>query len=225
MKKRLNIYCTALIIAIAIGTVVTSFQGIMLCINTVTQGFEAGMQDARSGKPQIQIENIRPKYALEMFPKNFLTPNDSIYDSRSQRYVTIIPCMAVICDGEVDSPLALNGGITSALSYAMIGCIVVLIVFFIKMIININKGHIFDGTVEQHLKILGITMFIDFILEMMSTTLMYISMTGTYDFRDYTTLFPSDNKIYLLYFAIGTFVIREIFKIAREMKEEQELTI
>lgn len=225
MKKRLNIYCIMLITAIAVGTVIASCQGIMICINTFTQAFEAGMQDAQSGTERVQIEKIRPKYALEMFPKNFLTQNDSIYDSRSQRYVTIIPCQAVICDEQVDSPLTSNGGIIGALGYGMVGCFFVFIILFIKMIININKGRIFDGTVENHLKILGITIFIDFILEVMSTTLMYISVVSTYDFRDYIALFPSDNKMYLLYFAIGAFVIREIFKIAREMKEEQELTI
>jgi hypothetical protein len=105
---------------------------------------------------------------------------------------------------------------------------VFLIIFwiaFIKLIIAVNKGRIFEKSMETQLAWGGWAVFGMYVLGWVTQLTNHIMNVQAFEFADYNQMIMQYPDTALLYSAFGMLLMGQIFKIGRQMKEEQELTI
>lgn len=117
-----------------------------------------------------------------------------------------------------------NVGIT----VAFILYIVVIVYFwinFLRIIICVNKGLIFDRIIEHRLMKGGWTLLVAYALEWGIAFMFYLYHHSMIQLEGYEIDIPNTPDNIMLYVAIGLMLIAQIFSLGRQMKEEQELTI
>lgn len=95
-------------------------------------------------------------------------------------------------------------------------CFISFIVFFVKLFNLARRGDVFNKKVSSYTKYIGILWCGVVATQQIFNLLFYPSWK-------IQSLF--DNMSHALIFVAGLFIISEIFRIARVMKEEQDLTI
>ena len=103
--------------------------------------------------------------------------------------------------------------------------IIIFWVAFIKLIIAVNKGRIFEKSMETQLAWGGWSVFGMYVLGWVTELTNHILNMQTFEFADYNHMIIQFPDTALLYSAFGMLLMGQIFKIGRQMKEEQELTI
>ena len=108
------------------------------------------------------------------------------------------------------------------LSFALI---IVFLVAFIKLVISVNKGRIFEKSMETQLAWGGWAVLGMYLLNWVGTLYNYVLNVQEFEFEAYRLEILQMPDIALLYSGLGMLLMGQIFKIGRNMKEEQELTI
>ncbi len=228
MKKRFNIYCGLLIATIVFGISINMFEtGYWMY-----QGGKAGIELARTARKTGQKHNptwglqlISRMTPVEMMPKSeyliTLDVGDSIVNLKTGEKMPIATMMGMVMPENGSNRMkVLQSG-----SY--LGCvfIIIFLVAFIKLVISVNKGRIFEKSTETQLAWGGWSVFAMYVLGWVSTLYNYILNVQEFEFEAYDLSIIQKPDIALLYSAFGMLLFGQIFKIGRKMKEEQELTI
>ena len=108
-----------------------------------------------------------------------------------------------------------------------LGCvfIIVFLVAFIKLVIAVTKGRIFEKSMETQLAWGGWSVLAMYVLGWVSALFNYCHNIQEFEFEAYNFCIVQKPDIALLYSAFGMLLMGQIFKIGRHMKEEQDLTI
>ena len=103
--------------------------------------------------------------------------------------------------------------------------IIIFWISFIKLIIGVNKGRIFEQRTESLLAWGGWSVFAMYILNWTEVLVNHFTNVAEFEFSEYNMIILNMPDTALLYSAFGMLLMGQIFRIGREMKEEQELTI
>ncbi len=112
-----------------------------------------------------------------------------------------------------------------ALGFLSLAVCVLFLVFLVDIILSVNRNRIFDKRLEQRLAWCGWLLIIHYAESWAVTILNYMQNTALYEFEEYIVSIIEYPHTSLLLAGIGMLIIGQIFKIARQLKEEQELTI
>lgn len=139
----------------------------------------------------------------------------------------------ILTDSDWDIPIKINGVVSSSFDsvYSKIGLIVSVLSYFLfvyaiyllkKTVTLFIKGKIFDNKVISNLSSIG-KIFI--IVTLIINTVEFIFKVATT--QKATLMINSGFDSFLFVISIGLFfiIISEVFKIAKNMKDENELTI
>lgn len=225
MKKKFNIYCGLLIAAIVFGIGITMFQNGYLVVQGGIQGFEQAKHERETGKnhdPLRAYKAVRHLTTVEMMPQigTFLEAPDSITNLKTGKKVPILTCV-----GLVQSKDNYRSNVNTFLSNLSLIFIIIFWISFIKLIIGVNKGRIFEQRTESLLAWGGWSVFAMYILNWTEVLVNHFTNVAEFEFSEYNMIILNMPDTALLYSAFGMLLMGQIFRIGREMKEEQELTI
>lgn len=216
MKTRLNIICILIFVAI-IGSLVNLFGSLG---GSLGDSAREGFEDA------LKADETNSRRSVTLFVKSegsILYP-DSVYNKATEEYLPIrySTIDAMVRNDQVNHASSAVAGIMAlVVAIAMI----VVVVYFIKLVYAINKSVIFEWKNVVKLRIIGISMLIAFAGVAIYGYLSYVRVIANIDLQHYIVEYPSFLNFFLLIAGLGLLLIAEIFAIGLRLKEEQELTI
>ena len=228
MKKKFNLYCGLLIAAIVFGIGLTMFETGYRMYQSGKKGWEPAEKDHMTGvkrDPSWGINLMNRLTPVEMMPKGELligmNVNDSIVNLKTGEKMPMMTVQALVLPENGQNRMRVMQGIS------LIGgfLIIVFLVAFIKLVIAVNKGHLFEKSMETQLAWGGWSVLTMYVLGWVSTLYNYFCNVELFDFEAYDITILQTPDLTLLYSAFGMLLVGQIFKIGRTMKEEQELTI
>lgn len=228
MKKKFNLYCGLLIAAIVFSIGVEMFQTCFHMVQGGQAGWEAARKEQMMGKRKDPMETVRMMYKMapvEMLPKaetyaNFST-GDSIVNLKTGEKMPIMITGGLVVPENGSNRM----GVMQAVSYVSFAFLIVFMVAFIKLVLSVNKGHIFEQSMETQLAWGGWAVLAMYILQWIGALYNYVMNVYEFDFETYNIELVQMPNFALLYSAFGMLLMGQIFKIGRQMREEQELTI
>ena len=224
MKKRFNLYCGLLIAAIVFGIGLTMIQTGYYMYSGGKAGWELAKNDHMNGvqrDPMWALKMVNEMAPVEMMRKNPLEIPDSIVNEKTGEKMPLMTVVGVVWSKDAGNRMQILQGI-GYLSWVFL---VIFWIAFIKLIIAVNKGRIFEKSMETQLAWGGWSVFGRYVLGWATQLTNYILNVQTFEFADYNQMIMQYPDTALLYSAFGMLLMGQIFKIGRQMKEEQELTI
>ena len=224
MKKRFNLYCGLLIAAIVFGIGLTMIQTGYYMYSGGKAGWELAKNDHMNGvqrDPMWALKMVNEMAPVEMMRKNPLEIPDSIVNEKTGEKMPLMTVVGVVWSKDAGNRMQILQGI-GYLSWVFL---VIFWIAFIKLIIAVNKGRIFEKSMETQLAWGGWSVFGMYVLGWATQLTNYILNVQTFEFADYNQMIMQYPDTALLYSAFGMLLMGQIFKIGRQMKEEQELTI
>lgn len=215
-KKRFNILCIILLCSILFGTAISLSQGV--------RGFIDGFTAACNTPPH----EVKDLSNLELLPKKgWATPTTTLKNTQNGDTIAVsmVRIIAQTKPDQASSPLGIFSISLSLLSLFLIATCIYFWIVFIKLILCVNKGRVFDRSVEKKLIRGGMSLLAIYLLEWIFTFIVYAHNLHAFEFEDYIVTLRDIPDHSLLYTSIGLMLVAQIFSIGRELKEEQELTI
>ena len=228
MKQRFNLYGGLLIAAIVFSIGLSTFETVYY----MYQGGKAGIETARNERkagvqnsPLKNIERIRRMTPVEMMPKmSYLmetAPADSIVNMKTGEKMPMMTVAGILMPEKSSNRMMVLQA-TGSLETLFI---IIFLVAFIKLVIAVNKGRIFEKRTETLLSWGGWSVLGIYVLDWVNTLYNYLMNVHEFEFELYDLRIMQKPDVALLYAAFGMLLVGQIFKIGRQMKEEQELTI
>ena len=174
------------------------------------------------------MEGVRRIYKMapvEMMPKGEylmgLNSGDSIVNLKTGEKMPMMTVMGIVMPENGINRM----GVLQGISYLNTALVIVFFVAFIKLVISVNKGRIFEKSTEIQLAWGGWSVFAMYLTGWVVELYNYFVNVQEFEFEAYDLTIIQMPDIALLYSAFGMLLFGQIFKIGRKMKEEQELTI
>ena len=224
MKKKFNLYCGLLIAAIVFGIGLTMFQSGYQMYYGGKKGWELAKNDHANGvqrDPMWALKMVNEMAPVEMMRKNPLEIPDSIVNEKTGEKMPLMTVVGVVWSKDAGNRMYILSGI-GQINWVFI---IIFWVAFIKLIIAVNKGRIFEKSMETQLAWGGWAVFGMYVLAWVTQLTNHILNVQTFEFAEYDQMIIQYPDTALLYSAFGMLLMGQIFKIGRQMKEEQELTI
>ena len=224
MKKKFNLYCGLLIAAIVFGIGLTMVQTGYQMYSGGKAGWELAKNDHANGvqrDPMWAFKMVNEMAPVEMMRKNPLEIPDSIVNEKTGEKMPLMTVVGVVWSKDAGNRMMIIQGI----GYFNWIFLIIFWIAFIKLIIAVNKGRIFEKSMETQLAWGGWAVFGMYALGWVTTLTNHIMNVQAFEFADYNQMIMQYPDTALLYSAFGMLLMGQIFKIGRQMKEEQELPI
>ena len=224
MKKKFNLYCGLLIAAIVFGIGLTMVQTGYQMYTGGKAGWELAKSDNEKGvkrDPLWGMKMVNEMVPVEMMRKNPLEITDSIVNEKTGEKMPLMTVVGVVWSKDAGNRMKILQGI----GYFSWVFLIIFWIAFIKLIIAVNKGKIFEKSMETQLAWGGWSVFGMYVLGWVTQLTNHFLNVQTFEFADYNHMITQFPDSALLYSAFGMLLMGQIFKIGRQMKEEQELTI
>ena len=228
MKKKFNIYCTIILVAIALSVIVPFANTVYFASRGILPVMEEVVDDVKKGVPENEIKmdlpeeintiTLVPKYYNQVF-------NDSILNKKSGKFERIQAYDVAIGGDHIaenTDKYTIPGEVCSTISEVLK---LIAFILFIKIILAVNKGKLFEKRTEGLLKKCGWIYISSFLLQWIYTGCMYLYLNSIYDFELYSVDIVEYPETITLIVGVSMLIIQQIMIMGRNMKEEQELTI
>ena len=223
MKRKFNIYCILLLVAIAFGfclNIYNNADDLALGCRDGWHSAEAqeSFNEGKTNMKQITYIKLKAKNDnkfLTVVKNNVTGQMDSIQVGRVR--------IATSAGNDGETLLSLIIGMFT-FPIALCSAIGFWIVF-IKTILAVNKGKAFDKKTDFKIKLMGIFSLGAYISEWGLAYGEYLENSKMFKISGYDVCFSNYPSCCLLYIGIGMLIISQLLTIGRKMKEEQELTI
>ena len=228
MKKKFNLYCGLLIVAIVFGVGLHMFKMGYQMYQGGKAGYNMAKKEKQMGVDRDPMEVVGKIYKMapvEMMPKGEylmgLNSGDSIVNLKTGEKMPMMTVMGIVMPENGINRM----GVLQGISYLNTALVIVFFVAFIKLVISVNKGRIFEKSTETQLAWGGWSVFAMYLMGWVAQLYNYFVNVQEFEFEAYDLTIMQMPDIALLYSAFGMLLFGQIFKIGRKMKEEQELTI
>ena len=217
MKKKFNLYCGLLIAAIVFGIGLTMVQTGYQMYTGGKAGWELAKKEQANGvkrDPFWGMKMINEMAPVQMMRKNPLEITDSIVNEKTGEKMGFMPVVAVVWSKDAGNRMQMIQTIGD-FNWVFI---IIFWIAFIKLIIAVNKGKIFEKSMETQLAWGGWSVFGMYVLGWVSELTNHILNMQTFEFADYNHMIIQFPDTALLYSAFGMLLMGQIFKIGRQMK-------
>lgn len=220
MKRKFNLYCVLMLIAIVGGLTLDLVTGMDMAVDAFMDGWNSvpNCDEQQSDQPTMisyaalrAVDNGHYGYAIPNRKTNRMEPMQ----------LTGIKFKTAQKD-PLNSWTNLSIGVCS---WIFVIAIVMFWFHFIKLILAVNRGMAFDRPVERRLRFIGWLLIVMYAAEWGMELLFYRANGGMIDVPGYEVVMDDHPSLMLLLTGIGMLLVSQIFAIGRRMKEEQELTI
>lgn len=214
MKKRLNILC---VLVILILLVTVSIHGYYSGV-----GAKLGFESAQKMHEKERKNLSANMHAIGLIPTsdNFLS--DSIYNEKTGEYIPVSFTQAIVGIDAGFRPLQF---ISALLVFSAMGALVVVLVFFFKFVIAVNRSEIFVWINVTRLRWIGGLLILVFVSNLLPVIEANLYVNHLLKLKGYSVYFSEMVSVTSLLLGVLAYIIAEVFAIGIKMKEEQELTI
>lgn len=217
MKRKLNILCAIVLLALSYSVIETTYY--------IGMGMSAGIKSAltKETNPE-EMEKISNMKVIHLLPEDLIGNIflDSIYNEKSDEYVPVSYTQAF---ASIDTQPSLLLTIGSRLvGIADLVTIIWAVVLFIRLIVAINRSIIFNWKNVRRLRCLGILLIINFSCTLFTTILDFHNIKEVFAISGYSLVLDDVHTMSLV-LGLSALIVAEIFSISLKMKEEQDLTI
>ena len=154
MKKKFNLYCGLLIVAIVFGVGLNMFKMGYQMYQGGKAGYNMAKKERQMGVNRDPMEGVRRIYKMapvEMMPKGEylmgLNSGDSIVNLKTGEKMPMMTVMGIVMPENGINRM----GVLQGISYLNTALVIVFFVAFIKLVISVNKGRIFEKSTEIQL--------------------------------------------------------------------------
>ncbi len=223
MKRKFNIYCILLLVAIAFGFCLNIYHN----ADDLALGFRDGWHSAEAQESFDEGKNNMKQISyIKLKAKNdnkFLT---AVKNNVTGQMDSIQVGRVRIATSAGNNGKTLPSIVIELFSAPLFLCCAIgFWVVFLKIILAVNKGKAFDKKTDWKIKLMGIFSIGLYISEWGITYVDYLESSKMFKISGYDISFNNYPSCYLLYLGIGMLILSQLLSIGRKMKEEQELTI
>lgn len=216
MKKKFNLLCVVMLLALVF---VAAAPVVGLLASGYTMGFNRDEMKQTQVKGSTTSVGVLPKGTPIKF-------THEIVNEKNGQVEKMQIVQAIV--NSTEEPLAQHAAFNIALPVLGVltaGVLIAILVIFVKIILAVNRSLIFDQRMERRLAWCGALMIAEYAIEWLITYSNYLHCKSMFEFADYiiTIIKYPDGPVLLA--GVGMLLIAQIFKIARQLEEEQELTI
>jgi len=215
MKKKFNILCGIMLVALLLVELVPTLV-------TLSTGYYSA----------FKVENIKaavvkgPVTAVSLLPKDApMKFTHEITNEKNGKTENVQIAQALINSPYGKNEFTWHMVVMPILSLMTMGIMVGILVIFVMIVLAVNRLHVFDRRMEKRLAWLGVLMIAQYAVLWCICWVIYEQSVARFEFADYTLTLPNLPNGTILLSGLGMLLIAQIFKIARSLKEEQELTI
>ncbi|MDL2212786.1 DUF2975 domain-containing protein [Bacteroides sp. OttesenSCG-928-J23] len=217
MRKRLNILCILIFVAIA-SSIVSYFHYESY---DFVSGFQEGQKKANDlYTSDIQDENI----FLTMEPTTLNHYPDSIYNEATGRYLPM-QYREIVVKLEKATIKGWALAVSVFLALVVLASSIVQIVTFLRLIYVINKQVIFEWSNVVKLRIIGVAMLVAFAAYALFSFLVFNMSMDEINIPGYILKNKDVWNFTLLISGLCVLLMGEIFAMGLRLREEQDLTI
>lgn len=226
MRKKFNILCSILALAMIFGWIVDYVSHREANSISFNQGRESA-REYHTDENGIMSSSRKGNdwYYVDIVAKDYHNPTDSIYNEATGRYEQMVLEEVIIKSepmSEKEQKLYDTAAILISLVYLLsIGYFWFMLIF---CIINVNKEKMFAESLESRFTRMGICLIIAYISEWTMEILGYFWSMNHISLENYDIVIDGPS-CYFLCFGIGMIIVSELFKMARSYREENEMTI
>lgn len=215
--KNLNLLCSLLMLSVAFIFGLNIFVG----ADSFVSGFATGWSQAEA---EVDEQDQDFSYC-EIVPREntyrFKTVNE-----KTGAPLAFDPKSMIYKSKEVSGP-TINSLETAntVTAFLILGLYIYLWIVFLGLVRRINRGEIFTLFTERRFRRMGIIMLSTYVAEWFFAIFQYQYVSNIVEIKGFDVVMGDIPSGYSLITGIFLFIVAQIFTVAREMKEEQELTI
>ncbi len=219
MKKRLNVFCLLVLLILGVSVYMNSSAG----MSGFALGVEAGQTSMHDAEKMKYLNNM---VGVSLRPMSSHMLVDSVYNEVTSSYVPATYFRILVGLPFADTPPSV-WKVVWPLIYFLVSIVfmVMAIVFFIRLIIAINKSDIFSWKNVYRLYKLGTCLLGIFVMELLYMIIASRQVADTLSIPGYSVRVMDGLSYTSLILGGCALLIAEIFAIGLRLKEEQELTI
>ena len=216
MKKRLNLICLGIVLAVLVS--------MSFLFSTFYYGFKAGIDAYEQGAAGVEKLDVTYKMIGTMPTDVITNETATAINEKDGSTVSILPFISMIGIPNEKAD-ATDSIFLSLLDWMVIICCIYAIVQFVKMIRNIHRNIIFDWANVKRLRRLGFSLILCFCCSLVTFAINnhLVSQAISLKDCDFSIAFQFSDPTLLIGFT--SLLFAEIFAIGLKMKEENDLTI
>ncbi len=216
MKKRLNLICLGIVLAVLVS--------MSFLFSTFYYGFKAGIDAYEQGAAGVEKLDVTYKMIGTMPTDVITNETATAINEKDGSTVSILPFISMIGIPNEKAD-ATDSIFLSLLDWMVIICCIYAIVQFVKMIRNIHRNIIFDWANVKRLRRLGLSLILCFCCSLVTFAINnhLVSQVISLKDCDFSIAFQFSDPTLLIGFT--SLLFAEIFAIGLKLKEENDLTI
>lgn len=206
MKTRMNILCLLVFLLMGFSAIETAYY--------FTIGLKAGAD------PSPVMRNLE---YVAVLPDDMTLFSDSVYNVKSHSYVPATFSHMLI---SMECPESLWEQIARGLmGLAAFGCFLQAALYFLRLVIAINRSEIFSWNNVHRLRKVGTLLLLGFLLQWAQLWLLFHRLDDVFAMQGYSLSLREAITLSNLLLGLVALIVAEVFAIGLKLKEEQELTI
>lgn len=226
MKRKFNILCIILGIAVVCGWIVdysTDRKSNSIAFN---QGFESAREFDTDDKGHMTTSK-KPNewYYADIVAKDYHKQTDSIYNHKTGKFDQMVLEEVIVKAGpkteKEQRTYNIVGQLCALIYLACMGYFWFLLIF---CIISVNKDELFSEGLECRFTRMGICLIVAYVSQWIIEIFGYFWNKSHISLEHYDIVLDGPS-CYFLCFGIGMIIVAELFKLARGYKEENDMTI
>lgn len=216
MKKRLNLICLGIVLAVLVS--------MSFLFSTFYYGFKAGIDAYEQGAAGVEKLDVTYKMIGTMPTDVITSETATAINEKDGSTVSILPFISMIGIPNEKAD-ATDSIFLSLLDWMVMICCIYAIVQFVKMIRNIHRNIIFDWANVKRLRRLGFSLILCFCCSLVTFAINnhLVSQVISLKDCDFSIAFQFSDPTLLIGFT--SLLFAEIFAIGLRLKEENDLTI
>lgn len=216
MKRRLNVFCLVVMLVFCYSV----FESAYYFSHAFMAGFRVGMNFEDNPELFNRTNNMK---TIALFPDDYVNLKDSVYNEKSGEFVPALYGKIMV---SVKTPFNIWLKFTTVMcNFVGIFAMVLSVIFFIKLIIAINRSIIFNWKNVRRLRWLGAILILNFICSALPDYIWAYELSDVFSISGYSLNLSSLVSKLTLILGLVSLIVGEIFAIGLKMKEEQDLTI
>ncbi len=225
MKKKLNFLCALVLLVVLLVIFKTGYDfgaGIYAGIKLVKDNKELVKENKKKGNPILAIQE-GDFHLVNLIPTKAMILPDSIVNTKTGKNVPVVYSQMIIQTDKKENNA--NKWISGIFGFIGMISVIVALVYFIQVIVSINKSIIFDWKNVKHLRIMGYALLVSFFCVAIPPLMDMYAVKQSISLDKYIINPTFLENIKDLFLALGCFIVAETFAIGLKLKEEQDLTI
>lgn len=213
----MNILCLLVVLVLGYSVFDALYQ--------FSEGFFTGLKIATSShdKNQILSNPAMNMKMLALVPDDFATFSDSVYNEKTKTYVPALYDQLIVSVKTKPNLWEMLGSGLAGLFELIFA--IVSVVFFVKLIISINKSDIFNWKNVRRLRFLGGALILSFFCSVISICITNSELSEALSIPGYSLHLSELLSVLTLVLGIVSLLVGEVFAIGLRLQEEQDLTI